>query len=197
MENTNTNIYTKLFAFQQEIQSLPKSAKNPFFKSDYVPLESIVTEANPILHKHGLGITFLNDNQCKVILRLYSLQGDYLESSLELIPKELTPQGYGSSITYARRYLLMSVLNLVGEKEDDGNLASGRNGHQQSTPVKTITPKQIDMLFAKAKELQIALGDVKGILANKFNVHKSKDILTKDFESVIKTLENFKTNGVA
>jgi hypothetical protein len=199
MENTNTSIYTKLFEFQKEIQSLPKTAKNPFFKSEYVPLESIVSEANPILHKHGLGITFLNDNQCKVILRLYSLDGDYLESSLELIPKDLTPQGYGSSITYARRYLLMSILNLVGEKDDDGNIASAKQTANKVTQTKEsyINQSQINLMFAKQKEFGLSLDDLKAILKNKFDVESSRNILSKDFNKVLESLINFKNTGVA
>ena len=35
------------------------------------------------------------------------------------------PQKMGSAITYAKRYLLTTVFNVIAEEDDDGNAASG------------------------------------------------------------------------
>ena len=56
---------------------------------------------------------------------------------------KLDPQGYGSAITYARRYALASVLGIVAGEDDDANAATVTTTHQapydnkvQSTPTK-------------------------------------------------------------
>jgi hypothetical protein len=41
-----------------------------------------------------------------------------------MTPKDATPQGHGSAITYLRRYALSAVLGLATEEDDDGNAAS-------------------------------------------------------------------------
>jgi hypothetical protein len=46
-------------------------------------------------------------------------------------------QGLGSAHTYARRYALSSVLNLVADEDDDGGAASGGYGHTPSQPAGT------------------------------------------------------------
>jgi hypothetical protein len=39
---------------------------------------------------------------------------------MKLLLSKIDPQGQGSGVTYARRYALVSVLNLVADDDDDG-----------------------------------------------------------------------------
>jgi hypothetical protein len=48
-----------------------------------------------------------------------------IQSTWPLIPDKKTPQGYGSALTYGRRYLLQTMCGLSAE-DDDGNAASER-----------------------------------------------------------------------
>ena len=47
-------IYTKLYNLQLEIGSISKDVTNPFYKSKYFDINSLIGQLNPLLKKHGL-----------------------------------------------------------------------------------------------------------------------------------------------
>ena len=114
------NIYSKIFKLQQEIGSISKSNENPFYKSKYFDINSLIEQLSPLLIKNKLVlIQPITDNQVRSII--YDLDGGSIESSIEL-PNNLDAQKLGSAITYYRRYTLQSLLALQAV-DDDGNLA--------------------------------------------------------------------------
>lgn len=117
----NTSIYYKLSKVKAEIGVLSKNAKNPFFKSDYLDLNGILSALEPLLEKYDLVLTqpILNG---KVITTITSEGYESITSELEL-PNIADPQKLGSAITYFRRYTLQSLLALQAV-DDDGNIAS-------------------------------------------------------------------------
>jgi hypothetical protein len=65
------------------------------------------------------------------------MDGNSIESSLQL-PTDLDAQKIGSAITYYRRYTLASLLGLQA-KDDDANIASGKDYDALTTPKKPLT----------------------------------------------------------
>ena len=118
----NTSIYHKLSKVKAEIGVLSKNAKNPFFKSDYLDLNGILSAVEPLLEKYSLLLTQpIVDGKVTTILS--DIDSDnVLISELEL-PSLSDPQKLGSAITYFRRYTLQSLLALQAV-DDDGNIAS-------------------------------------------------------------------------
>jgi hypothetical protein len=125
MPKTETNIFNKLFKLQQEIGAVSKDASNPFYKSKYFDINSLIKQLNPLLAKHKLLlIQPIMDNM--VLSRIICIDnGGSVDSSLTL-PEIDDPQKLGSAITYYRRYTLASLLGLQAE-DDDGNLASSKS----------------------------------------------------------------------
>ncbi len=137
------NIYTKLFDLQNELGTISKDATNPFYKSKYFDINSLIGQLKPLLQKHNLILLQpITDNQVRSII--YDLDGGSVESSMPL-PTDLDAQKLGSAITYFRRYTLQSLLALQAV-DDDGNLAS-----------KTTKPKLID----NTPQFKNALGGMK------------------------------------
>ena len=120
---------------QSEFSIVPKDAKNPFFKSTYADLATVVKTVQPVLSKHGLAVVQTmepsNTGVCVVTTLLHS-SGQFISSCLHMTPVKNDPQGIGSCITYARRYCLSAILGVVSEDDDDGNAASAPDKH--STP---------------------------------------------------------------
>lgn len=121
-------LYKSLLRFQDDLKTLNKSATNPFFHSEYVPLEEVIKTAQPILSKHGLGVTQFPDNidgkPALTSILFHANSGETQKATMALELTKQDPQAQGSAITYARRYAYMSILGLVGDKDDDGNAAS-------------------------------------------------------------------------
>lgn len=124
---TELNFYEKLSAVKAEVGRISKDSSNPFFKSKYFDINSLLMHVEPIIQKNGLLLLQpIQDGLVKSII--YDTNGFSIESGIELTGIT-DPQKLGSAITYFRRYTLQSLLALQAE-DDDANLAS------KKTPVK-------------------------------------------------------------
>ena len=78
------------------------------------------------LHKNGIALiqkTHDCDTGVRVETILIHTSGESMSGGIIHVPADKqTPQGYGSALTYARRYSLMSACGIAPE-DDDGNLA--------------------------------------------------------------------------
>lgn len=118
-----------LLAAQAEAPKIQKDALNPHFKSKYMSLDTIIGEVGPVLSKHGLIWVTLpcRDEKGEPALRyrmIHAASKEELGDTIPLLLSKADPQGQGSAITYARRYSLVALLNLVADEDDDGNGAS-------------------------------------------------------------------------
>jgi len=121
MKETNVNI--KLFNLQQEIGTISKDAKNPFYKSKYFDINSLIKQLQPLLKKHKLLLLQPIEEDC-VYSKLICIDGTGGVISALKLPEITDPQKLGSCITYYRRYTLASLLGLQAV-DDDANVASG------------------------------------------------------------------------
>jgi hypothetical protein len=114
---------------QGKITGALKDSANPFFKSKYADLASVWDACRGPLSENGLAViqqTESDDSGVFVITTLAHSSGQWMRSRLRLHPKDDSPQGMGSAITYGRRYALASMVG-VAQVDDDGNAASGRD----------------------------------------------------------------------
>ena len=114
----------KLLKVQKKIGTLSKNAKNPFFKSQYLDLNTLLNEVKPLLEEEGIILVQpVRGNSVNTIL-IDSDTGEVINESYMFLPENLTdPQKIGSAVTYFRRYTLKSLL-AIAEEDDDGNKAS-------------------------------------------------------------------------
>lgn len=120
---TEINFYEKLSAVKSEVGRISKDSSNPFFKSKYFDINSLLLHVEPIIQKNGLLLLQpIQDGLVKSII--YDTNGFSIESGIAL-PELNDPQKLGSAITYYRRYTLQSLLALQAE-DDDANLASNK-----------------------------------------------------------------------
>jgi len=123
----------RLFLFQGEVEAITKDATNPYFKSKYFDINSLLSEIKPILQKHGIVVLQpLTTVGERVALRTILFSSDSLDDAIEstiYLPDNIDPQKMGSTITYFRRYALQSLLLLQAE-DDDGEQTTN---HQNKT----------------------------------------------------------------
>ena len=114
----------KLLEVKKQIGTLSKNSKNPFFKSKYLDLTSLLEAVEPVLIENGIILLQPLSEGRVVTLLIDAEDGSKIVESEIAIPENITdPQKLGSAITYFRRYTLKSLL-AIAEDDDDGNLAA-------------------------------------------------------------------------
>ena len=126
------NLAAALSAVQGALRPAEENATNPFFKSKYADLASIISAARAYMAANGLSVsqfpgpTYNGDSHHYATLTtiLMHSSGEWISQDLTMPLAKVDPQGYGSAITYARRYALASVLGIVAGEDDDANAAT-------------------------------------------------------------------------
>jgi hypothetical protein len=162
------DVHAALLAFQAEMPTLRKTATNPHFHSKFCPLDEIVETVTPLLYKHGLTwSTMPSQEDGKPVLR-YVLQhaasGSGVMDAMPLLLDKPNAQGQGSAITYARRYAITAVLNLVADEDDDGNGASSTAAARSREP-RAASAAQIKRLKGDITRSKFSADDVGKLLA--------------------------------
>ncbi len=118
---------TALCKFQGAVEKVRKSETNPFFKSKYADLSSILDVIRIPLSENGLSFVQFPKDKNGLETMLMHTSGEWMSATYEMKPTKDDPQGLGSAITYQRRYALGAILGLNIDDDDDGNAASKQN----------------------------------------------------------------------
>lgn len=104
-----------------------KSSTNPHFRSKYADLSACVEAVIDALNKNGIAL-MQKTYECKDGVMVETVfiheSGEIMECGLLHVPAtKHDAQGFGSALTYARRYSLQAACGIAPE-DDDGNAAS-------------------------------------------------------------------------
>ena len=151
-----SDFLTALAAVQAEAPKLPKDKTNPHFNSKFTGLDTIVQTIGPLLTKHGLvWITKpgQSDRGPTLEYRLVHVDtGEGEQGTMPLLLAKADSQGLGSALTYARRYAICAVLNLVGDDDDDGHASSAPERPGRTSEGITPSEPQRKLLEKLVKE---------------------------------------------
>ena len=145
--------------FQAEVKQPFKDANNPFFKSKYVPLESVVESITSIAPKHGISFVQWASNdengRVGVSTMIMHTSGEYIEfDPVYMNADKNTAQGAGALISYLKRYSLSAVFGITSDQDDDGNHASGNTYKPKQQPkAKPEHIKNLKEKIAQAVEI--------------------------------------------
>jgi hypothetical protein len=121
------NIATAFVKAQKEFGPALKTNSNAHFKSKYADLSACVEAVIDALNNNGIAMiqkTHQDPTGVTVETVFMHESGEILESGPLHVPAAKNdPQGFGSAMTYARRYSLMAACGIAPE-DDDGNAAS-------------------------------------------------------------------------
>ena len=121
------NIATALVKAQRGFAPALKTSTNPHFRSKYVDLAGCVEAVVDSLNAAGIAlIQRTSEDATGVTVETVFVHesGEMMECGKLHVPAaKQDPQGYGSALTYARRYSLMAACGIAPE-DDDGNAAS-------------------------------------------------------------------------
>lgn len=135
-------IASALSKAQGEMNGAAKGASNPFFKSKYSDLSMVMEAINEPFTNNGLSFVQaaeFDGGMVAVTTRIMHLSGEWVESLTCLPPVKNDAQGFGSAISYAKRYGLQALAG-VPSVDDDGNDAVKHNAPPtQTLPEPTVS----------------------------------------------------------
>jgi ERF superfamily len=117
-------LFSALSKAQAEMEVACKDSSNPYFKSKYANLQSIMEASRPSLCKNGLAVTqqiIPNEQgfECLVTVLGHG-SGQWISSSMKINPQKSDIQSLGSYITYLRRYSYASIIGVYDGEDTDG-----------------------------------------------------------------------------
>lgn len=163
---TITEIAKALLIAQKNIGAAKKDSVNPFFKSKYADLGSVMEACKEELNKAEITVLQPVSGDFVQTVLLHS-SGEWISSQTQIISaKQNDPQAQGSAITYARRYGLQSMVFIPAE-DDDGEKAM----------VRTSAPdQQTDDLIAICKTHKVELeAKISAKTGNQYWSHRLAD----------------------
>lgn len=136
------NLAEAMAKAQEEMAPAAKDSTNPHFKNRYASLASCFEACKP-MHKNKIAIfqppaMHGPDGVCVKTLLVHA-SGEWLVGELYMPALKKDPQGFGSAITYARRYCLQSTVGLPAD-DDDAEAAKVK-----PEPVKAAPPAKSDI----------------------------------------------------
>jgi hypothetical protein len=140
-------IATALVKAQKAFGPALKSSTNPHFKSRYADLAACVEAVIDALNENGIALV-QHSHECAdgIIIETIFIHesGEMISGGKLHVPAtKQDAQGYGSAMTYARRYSLQAACGIAPE-DDDGNNAS------RAKPKSTRTKEAIEFLITAA-----------------------------------------------
>lgn len=185
-------LYSALAKAQQEMESAKLDSKNPFFKSTYADLPSVIKASRPYLAKNGLAIIqrimTTENGSLYLATRLCHTSGQWIESDMPITPSKNSIQDIGSYITYVKRYAYSAMVGVVGDDDDDdGEKAMNRSAKDKKEPVVPIlvNDSQLKVLSSLLNKLDMPKRE--SFFAH-YNIKKVRDLPYLQFEGACKKL---------
>jgi len=184
------NLAAAMAAAQSEMGAAIKGASNPFFKSKYADLGSVIQAVKAPFAAHGLSYVQFpvsGESSVGVVTRLMHSSGEWLEQEYFIPLGKMDAQSVGSCLSYARRYSLQAIAG-IPSADDDGNAATQAAPKLQT---KTVTKAQAKVISDLIKKTDSDLERFCGVFgcesvdlldASKFD--NAKEILEKKLEAL-------------
>jgi len=175
------NLAAAMAAAQGEMGSAIKGASNPFFKSKYADLGSVIQAIKAPFAAHGLSFVQFpvsGENSVGVATRLMHSSGEWLEQEYYIPLGKMDAQSVGSCLSYARRYSLQSIAG-IPSADDDGNAATQAKPESVTKAQAKVIGELIKQSGANTEKFCIAFKckDVASLSASNFD--RAKELLEK------------------
>ena len=126
-ELTNKKLIEALIKAQSEMTSAVATGTNPHFKSEYAPLDEVIKAVKKPLNRNGIFFlqkVYVADNGQCVETEFHGHDAVLKGGKVFVKCDKSTAQGYGSSLSYAKRYSLQTACGLPTGDDDDANAST-------------------------------------------------------------------------
>lgn len=147
------NLYAALVKAQKEFGPALKKKQNPHLKTSYADLAACMEAVTDALNNNGLAMVQhtheCTDGVTVETVFLHESGESYSTGKLHVPANKKDAQGYGSALTYARRYSLMSACAIAPE-DDDGHRAKRDNTEDVDDEYAAFEEAHLDAFRAAA-----------------------------------------------
>lgn len=208
------SLKAKLLAIKTEIGKVYKDANNTGLKFKYATLSNILNKVNSLLDKHSVLMTIsiqMNSELTSITNKLiYSgtveflnIDGNEFKEYHFNFPSDTQQkndiQAFGSTMTYAQRYMLGAIFGIAFDDEDPDNDKNTVKSETKQTTYKSnnenvsngnvISEAQQKRIWGIAKGKGIATDTVIAIV-KKYGYGSTKEIKFTDYDKICKDVEN-------
>lgn len=178
---------------QGQMMHATKDSVNPHFRSKYADLASVWEACRKPLADNGLSIVQLPepaDTGLVLNTVLMHSSGQWIGSKIAMPLQKADPQGYGSVLTYARRYALAAIVG-VYQDDDDGSAATEQHNKAAHVPVQQpqsadkATEAQVKMIYSKGKSSGMDVDTLNKALRNRYGVGSAAELTKAQASSII------------
>jgi len=178
-----TNLAAALLKAQKAIGVAVKGSENPFYKSKYSDLGSVISAIKEPLNANGIAflqaVDSIDGTNPVIDTILLHESGQFLSSRTPVFcAKTNDPQAFGSGVTYSKRYALQALLGLP-TVDDDGEAATLRK-QGKKVPTMNEVLKDAHNLYGTDQGTDVP----EGFLCN---FDKFKDALRREVKKKLKT----------
>ncbi|WP_288659499.1 MULTISPECIES: ERF family protein [Pseudomonas] len=184
----NSNIFAAFVKAQMAFGPALKTSVNPAFKSRYARLDNCIEAVIDALNNNGIGllqVTHPDDKGVTVETLFIHESGEKMSGGIFHVPaQKQDPQGYGSALTYARRFSLMAACGIAPE-DDDGEAAMQPYREKKQPAPQYISKQQLNRLEA-------ALNACSPVVQKKFEADypDATKMTTDVYDSIVSSLES-------
>jgi hypothetical protein len=153
-------VMSALAKAQGEMLTAGLDAKNPYYKSNYADLASVVRASRPSLTRNGLAVSQstipMDDGGTILETILAHCSGQWLSSSIRLVPPKNDPQTFASYMSYHKRYQYAALIGVVAANEDDdGETAMDKPRKELGKPaLESYKPKEMEYETINKEQLK-------------------------------------------
>ena len=131
------HLYAAIHKAQAKIETVRKNGENPHFKSKYATLDEVWETVKKPLNDAGLivlcDVYTANGERMLTTRLIHAETGEEASCTFPIMAATNSPQAIGSAMTYARRYTLTALLEIVtGDGVDDDGEAAENNHNTPS-----------------------------------------------------------------
>jgi len=183
----------QLMEFQKRFEGVSKERKNTFTDSSYANLDDVWNAAQPLLSDLGLlakDRVDVYDNSTVLECTITHVDSDESFSSRAYIDDDKGPQVFGSELSYKKRYLKCTMLNIVENNDDDGNAGMDRQDPK-------LTEKQhsqiLDLIDATETDISKFAEHLKKVFSVEEIEHltiRQASTVTNQLKTKLKRIEN-------
>lgn len=145
----------------------------------YARFEDIIDAIKPVLAEHGFSLTFRvkQEDKTMTVVGVLGHSGGHAEETAMTLPADMTGnknpvQSWGSTASYGKRYVTLTITGIATEDEDDDGKKAGEKPVEQNT---------IDALKALIVETKADLAWI----CNHYSVEALEDLTGKQISEAI------------